>query len=168
MNKPIALDLPYPGTEGITADPEAARIISPAYAAAHSELTAILQYIYHHFNFQSLGDEEIASTLIGISVAEMRHLEILGETLSKLGVDPVFTRMPPYKCDFYSSSFVTYSKTAKKMIMDNISGELLAISDYKDMLARLKNEEVAAIISRIILDEELHVKVLKEILAGLC
>lgn len=164
MDRPITVELPYPKTDNITRDLEAARIIAPAYASAHSELTAILQYIYHHFNFDALGEDKIASTLIGISVAEMRHLDILGSLLLKLGADPVFTRMPPYKCDFFSACAVSYSKTPKKMLMDDISGELLAINDYNEMLKRLCNEDVAAVISRIILDEELHVKVLKDLL----
>ena len=48
------------------------------------------------------------------------------------------------------------------MLMDDINGELRAIADYDKILAELNNERVAAIIKRIKLDEELHVKVLRE------
>ena len=51
------------------------------------------------------------------------------------------------------------------MIMDDIQGELTAISDYQKMLFILKNEQVEAIIQRIILDEQLHVEKLKEMLS---
>ena len=51
--------------------------------------------------------------------------------------------------------------------MDSISGEMLAIKDYSEIEKRLSNEKVAAIIARIRLDEELHVKVLKEQLDNL-
>lgn len=168
MDRPIALELPYPEPKNLCPDPFSARVISAAYAGGHGELTAILQYVYHHFWFENSGDEKTASVLVGIAVAEMRHLDILGKTLLALGADPVFTRFPPYKCDFYSSSFVNYSKTAKKMLMDDIAGELKAINDYREMQSVLKNEEVSAIVSRIILDEELHVKVLKERLFAVC
>lgn len=165
MDKPILVDLPYPSIDDLQTDYYSAEIISKAYAGTHGELATILQYVYHHLNFQDAEQYEIASTLMAISIGEMKHLDILGETLLKLGVDPIFTRFPPYKCDYFNTSNVRYSKTPKKMIMDDITGELVAIEEYKDMINRLKNENVSAIISRIILDEELHVKVLKDILS---
>lgn len=168
MERPIAVELPYPEPNSVCTDPVSARIISAAYGGGHGELTAILQYTYHHFIFDKLGDEKTASVLVGIAVAEMRHLDIIGKTLLALGTDPVFTRFPPYKCDFYSASFVNYSVSAKKMLLDDIAGEMKAVNDYREMLRVLQNEEVAAIISRIILDEELHIKVLKERLCAVC
>ena len=168
MDKPIALNLPYPELKSLCRDNFSARVISPAYAGGHGELTSVLQYVYHGFWFENEGDAKTASVLLGISVAEMRHLDLIGKTLLALGVDPVFARFPPYKCDFYSSTFVNYSKNPKKMLLDDIAGELKAINDYKEMQSVLKNEEVSALISRIVLDEELHVKVLKERLFEVC
>lgn len=167
MEKALIVDLPYPNTEGIKEDFRSASIIAPAYASQHSELGAILQYVYHHFYFEKLGDDETASTLVRISVAEMKHLNLLGEVLIKLGVDPVFTRKPPYKTEFFSSSCISYSKTAKKMLLDDISGEMLAINEYNLMLEKLENEEVSAIIKRILLDEELHLLALKKCMKNL-
>ena len=46
--------------------------------------------------------------------------------------------------------------------MDDITGELTAIEEYTQMLGQLSDERVGAVISRIRLDEELHVKVLQE------
>ena len=50
----LSADAPYPGTEGITQDRESVRIISPAYADRGSELTAILQYVFHATVFSGL------------------------------------------------------------------------------------------------------------------
>lgn len=161
--KPICLDLPYPPLDCIGCDPLSARIIFPAYATAHGELTAVLQYIYHSFRFGCLEDRQTAETLVGIAVAEMRHFDILGEMLLRLGVDPVYTtNLPGTPFNFYSASAVSYSKTAKKMLMDDLSGELCAVQTYGRMLSCLCNEDVAAVIARIKMDEELHVQVLKE------
>ncbi len=161
MPKPIRVELPYPSLDGITIDCKSASIISPAYAGGHSELTATLQYIYHYFNFDNGCDKSTADTLMGIAITEMEHLEILGSMLIKLGADPVFTHFPPYKTDFYTARAVSYSKTPVKMLLDDISGEMVAISEYRKMISLLENERVAEIISRIILDEELHLEVLK-------
>jgi len=50
------------------------------------------------------------------------------------------------------------------MIEDDINGEREAIRDYERMLCKLKNEQAGAVISRIILDEQLHLETLKRML----
>ena len=163
MPKPIKIDLPYPSLAGIGEDLRTARLLSPAYAGIHSELTAILQYVYHYFNFIKEFDEKTADTLMGIAIAEMEHLEILGNLLVKLGVDPIYTHFPPYRTEYYSTRAVSYSKTPVKMLLDDISGEMLAISEYKNFIERSNNERVNEIIARILLDEELHLTMLKDL-----
>lgn len=164
MIKPIAIDLPYPDLDGIEKDYQSAMLISSAYAGLHSELSAVLQYVYHHYFFDYCHNEEIADVLIGISITEMRHFEILGALLLKLGVDPIFSERPPSKYCWFNTSGIYYSKTAQKMLMDDITGELSAINEYERILSNLQNERVQAVISRILLDEELHVKVLRGLL----
>lgn len=166
MTKPLIVDLPYPSLKNIEKDLVSARIISSAYATRHGELNAILQYVYHHYFFD---DEykEIADTLIGISLAEMKHLEILGSTLLKLGVEPVYSRFPPNRFDFYNASAVATGRNLENLLLEDISGELNAINTYNDILERLQNDKVCSIISRIKLDEELHVQILKKMLCKL-
>lgn len=160
---PLRVDLPYPSLEEIKPDLVSAKIISPAYAGQFSENTAIFQYIYHHFYWDSYDNEEFAKILEEISISEMIHLELLGETLLKLGVDPIFSNNPPCR-DYFRTSNVAYSKTPQKMIMDDIASEIGAINDYQQMLKKLKNEQVAALIQRIVLDEMLHLETFKEML----
>lgn len=154
--KPIAVNLPYPSTDGLLPDQASAKIIAPAYAAAHSETTAILQYVYHSFWFGEVNRENDKALVEGIAICEMHHLEILGNALLKLGVDPKFVAEPPAPTHFYNTSAVSYSKTPVKMLLDDVAGEMGAIKGYESMLRRLKNEAVAAIIQRILLDEYLH------------
>ena len=156
--------IPYPSIDGITKDIQSADIISPAYAGLHGELTAILQYTFQNMVFGYQNSEYYAELLESISVAEMRHFELLGKMLIKLGVTPVMSQIPPYKQNFFNTSAVNYSTAPQKMLMDSIEGELEAIRMYKSMLNKLKNEDVAAVIKRIILDEMLHVELLKDAL----
>ncbi|MEG2014439.1 MAG: demethoxyubiquinone hydroxylase family protein, partial [Clostridia bacterium] len=144
-------------------DIRSANIISLAYATKDGELTAILQYIFQSFIFRDK-DPETANTLESIAIAEMMHLKLLGNSLKNLGVTPIYSAQPPFPHNFYSAEYVTYSTTPVKMIMDNIYGEMNAIATYKKMLLLLKNEQVSAIIERIIIDEELHLATLKKLL----
>ncbi len=157
----------YPTLDGIQEDKRTAQIISPAYADRGSELTAILQYVYQSFIFEGLGFDKYAKTLEEIALAEMMHLDILGSVLYRLGVLPVYTSCPPKKFDFYTTAAVCYENEPQKMIMADIKGETEAIRAYEKMLTKLQNEQVSAIISRIILDEKLHLATLKAILIEL-
>jgi bacterioferritin len=61
------------------------------YAGAVSELTAINQYFYHHLVFEDKY-EDLAELEECISIIEMMHLELLGETILMLGVDPKYRK----------------------------------------------------------------------------
>lgn len=161
--KPLIVDLPYPKMEEITPNYTYAQIIAPAYSTKHSELTSILQYQFHALYFNKLNMPKFAETLISISLAEMEHLHILAELLNKLGLDSAYGINTPCGFQFYNTSFVSYSKTPNKMLLDDIAGEMLAISDYEDMLEKIQDEKVSAMISRILLDENLHVHALKQL-----
>ena len=161
MVKEIKVDLPYPETADIETDRFSASIIYPAFIGAHSELNAVIQYVYHELEFQMQDEIKIAQTLMGISVAEMHHFHLLGETLKRLGANSIFNDFP--QCVKPSGGCV-YGKVLDKMIVDDISGEMQAIQIYNSMLKNLSNQKVKRVIERIILDEELHLKVLKELL----
>lgn len=165
MIKPLKIDLPYPDVGKIKPNKQTASIIAPAYAGLHGEITATLQYLYHRFNFLQENDKKTAEVLLSISLAEMEHVEILGKTLMQLGVKPVYSLAPPYKYNFYNTSCVSYSNTPEKMLLDDISDEISAITQYEEMLKRLDDEYVEAIISRIILDEQLHIRALKDVIS---
>lgn len=165
--EPIKANLPYPPLDGIEPDLEAARIIGPAYASVYtSEVSASFQYIYHHFFFDKLKMNDFAYVVENIAIAEMIHIEILGKMLLQLGVDPIFSGNPPQR-NYYNTSMIAYSKTPQKMLMDDINAEMRAIKDYENIVKRLKNEKVAAVIQRIILDEQVHLEEFKRLLAKL-
>ena len=165
MFKPLTVNLPYPTLDDITEDKRSAIILNSAYAGSHGELNAILQYVYHYFYFKKLGKNDCANTAVSIALAEMMHLETLGELLLKLGADPIYATITPCGRDFYCANNVSYGNQFEKMIMDDVSGELVAIDCYERILRLLKNQKVSAVISRIKLDEELHVKALKQLLS---
>lgn len=165
MPKPITTSNPFPTTEGICPDALSLRIISPAYASPSGELNAILQYVYHSLFFDKNGYKDIADKLVGIAIAEMHHLDLLGKTILALGAAPVYAQYPPNCFNFYSGKFVCYSRTLKDMLEDDIRGERHAINSYTKMLTCLKNDRVKEIISRILEDEKLHLEILEKTLS---
>lgn len=159
--KTCASDVAYPSLEGVEEDAATLKIISSAYAGEEGELKAVLQYIYQHILFDNMGCKSYAAILRKIAIAEMKHLEILGELILKLGALPVYSYLPPYPINYYSARSVSYAKTPQKMILDDIAAEQCAIDAYTKMLCRLKNEQVAAVIQRIRMDETEHLATFK-------
>ena len=162
MLKPYIEDLPYPDLSALSPDCKNAQIIMPAYADAESEMTAVLQYIYQSINFDVCGNSRYATRLEEIAIAEMKHLDMLGEALLRMGVSPVYSRRPPNKCDFYSTCAVAYITQPAAMLAADITAETGAIRDYEKMLGKITDATLSALISRILLDEQLHLKAFKE------
>ena len=167
MPKPLIAEGAYPSLKNLQCDPYAARIIASAYATSSGELNATLQYIYHSISFLTSDDEARAELLQSIAIAEMLHLHLLGEALSRLGSPPVYSFSPPAHYNFYSTKFVAYSRSLRNMLEDDIMGEKYAIYGYERMLPRLKNDTLRSLICRILEDEHLHVEALKSSLEGL-
>lgn len=76
-------NLPYPEPRVESPNVQYANILLRDYSGAVSEFTAVNLYVYQHF----VSDEEYedyAELIGGISMAEMKHLELLGETIKLL------------------------------------------------------------------------------------
>lgn len=156
--EPLSVNAPYPTTEGLMPDCYSLGIISPAYASSSGELNAVLQYVYHSLEFERCGKKKWAEEISAIAVSEMKHLALLGKTISLLGARPVYCQNPASAFGYYSAKFVAYSNSLLHMAEDDVIAERHAIAGYERMLKRLKNEQVKAIIARILEDEYLHLK----------
>lgn len=161
MLKPLSENLPYPQISNIKPSVKDATLLSTAYADNHGELTAILQYVYQAITANAQGNIELSQTLLSIAFSEMTHLRLIGDALIRLGVSPVFSRRPPNRCDFYSSSSIDYSSSLATMIATDIADETDAIRVYEYILVKLNDPMVIDLVSRIVLDEKLHLSTLK-------
>ena len=167
MPKPMTADKPFPTTEGLCRDAYSLRVISPAYATPASELNAVLQYLYHYHHFKACGYADFADTIESIAIAEMMHLKLLGASILALGAAPIYTANPTALFNFYSSKFVTYSRSLVCMAEDDVRAEKQAIHDYERILRVLKNAKVKEIIERILEDERMHLAAFEDILHSL-
>ena len=93
-----------------------------------------------HILFDHAGCKDYADILLKVAITEMKHLEILGSLILRLGAAPVYSYLPPYRINYYSAHAVSYSKVPQKMMLDDIEAEECAIDTYTKMLCRLKND----------------------------
>ena len=81
---PLMLPFPYPPARVQEQNPFYAKLLTVDYCGAVSELTAITQYIQGE-SCMCCGHCAEARTLLGIAMAEMIHLQKLGELIMLLG-----------------------------------------------------------------------------------
>ena len=155
----FASELPYPKVE-VAKNLAQAKLLMPDYAGPQGELTAVLTYCFQ--NYVSPNYPDVAKAMMGIAKTEMHHHRLLGDAIFKLGGYPVMGART-----YWNGSMANYTLDPKKYLLQNITAEETAILNYERTILNLDDECVKMLIERIILDEEIHVKIFKELLKEL-
>lgn len=156
------VDLPYPEPMIEKKDVYYANILFDDYSGVISEMTAINLYIYQHIIGEEAYDK-YAEIVGGIAMAEMKHLELLGETIKLLGLKPVFKGSCAVYNRPWNAQYVNYSSNIRDMIEEDIKSEKKAIENYKYHIYLIQDKYIRNLLERIILDERLHLKLFKEL-----
>ncbi len=162
--KPIMADLPYPEIQVRAKNQTYANLLSADYCGATSEMSAITQYINNE-NRLSCEKCPLAKTILGIAMAEMMHLQKLGEMIFLLGgrVDFV-AKQQNGRNVMWTPGFLSLSENARKMILADIEAEKAAISQYRMHIKVIRDDCVNRVLERIIMDEEYHIMILQVLL----
>lgn len=170
--KPLALDMPYPPTDGAAPNEKYAELIRGSFSGRESEMTAVMNCVYHGMRFcQSC--PELSQTLIGIALCELRHFIILGKLLLALGSDPKFFCCLPTNSNaggWWSAHPLTvnYRDSIDKALQNGIAAEKAAIAEYQSIAKYADDDCVRAVLKRITGDEELHLETLKCLYSRFC
>ena len=153
------VDKPYPEVRVERKNIEYAKLLLDDYASEVGEDRAIHQYVYQKFD--KFKDNPLFSkTLSQIAMVEMRHLELLGETIKLLGVNPEFRFVDKNTnyLVYWNSSFVDYTTDIVEMLRSDIKIEEEAIRKYRYHISLINDKYIKALLYRIIEDEEVHIK----------
>ena len=159
----VVVDIPYPSIEISRKDPNFAYKLLNVYAGNISELSAITQYSFQSFYLNEYKD--LSNILEQISIVEMRHLKILGKLILKLGLIPYYVT---YCCgnrpNPWNADFIDYTLDYRDMLLSNINTEISAIRDYNRLINETNDSNIKDILRRIIVDEERHIEIFRELL----
>lgn len=165
--RPAMTPLPYPPLQVRCRNREYADLLSVDYCGAVSEMTAITQYINNE-NRLSCQHCALAKVILGIAMAEMMHLQKLGEMVYLLGGEVDFVaRQPGHKGELWTPAYLDIPENAREMLRADIEGERAAISQYKRHIGMMDDDYVIATLARIIGDEEYHIMLLHDLLKGI-
>lgn len=161
---PIMMDLPYPSIKVCGKNQAYADLLSIDYCGSVSEMSAITQYINNE-NRLSVEKCSVAKTILGIAMAEMIHLQKLGQLIVLLGGNLNFmARQSNGRMRMWTPEYINIPENAKKMILVNIESEKSAINQYRMHIKMINDKYVNAILARIIKDEEYHIMMLQAVL----
>ncbi|MCT8978020.1 manganese catalase family protein [Clostridium sp. CX1] len=139
-----------------------ANLLLQDYAGAVSEFTAVSLYSYQHF----VSDDrykEFAEIIGQISITEMKHLELLGETIKLLGVKPAFVSSVCPCGKVWNAGYVNFADKIKAMLIEDIKAETEAIRNYRYHMSVIKDKYIRKLLARIIADEEVHLRIFKKL-----
>lgn len=154
------MDLPYPPIRVEEANCTYGSEMLSNMADVISEISDVTRYFYNSVvmkqNFPSF-----STCYHHISIVEMHHLNMFAELALLLGEDPRLWCGRNQKT-WWSPSYLTYPNEAGRLIMDSIEAERAAINKYSCQANTIKDENIVAVLNRIILDEERHIEIFSE------
>jgi len=166
LNRWCALPEPYPEPRVVRPNHYYAMLLLEDYAGTVSEMTAINQYFYHHLTFETYND--LAELEECISIIEMHHLELLGETIQLLGVPPEFRTLTNNRANYWNASYVYYGNNICDRLAADIAAEKAAIQNYRFHQYIIDDPNIKQLLERIIKDEEHHLRLFSEAAAKYC
>ena len=165
--KPIMVEAPYPPIQVTERNQVYANLLSNDYCGSVSELSAIAQYINNE-NRMSGEQCALAKTVLGIAMAEMIHLQKLGELIFLLGGSIDFTAKTQNGCQkMWTPQYITIPQRPREMLIADIESEKDAIRQYKMHMGMICDNAVNAVLARIIKDEEYHIILLQALMEEL-
>ena len=144
-----------------------ANLLSIDYCGSVSEMSAITQYINNE-NRLSCDRCTTAQTLLGIAMAEMMHLQKLGELICLLGGNVDFTaKYQKGGQKLWTPAYLSIPQNLGKMLLADIEAEKAAINQYRMHMQMMNDEYVNAVLARIIKDEEYHIMLIQVLCTAL-
>jgi bacterioferritin len=104
---------------------------------------AIIQYLNHAY---AIGEGDLACEIEAIAREEMRHLDMLAETITRLGGTPSTKR----------GTMRTEGKIPPEWMQNDVLAEEDAIALYKKHIKAITDPEIRLTLQRILSDEESH------------
>ncbi len=158
--RPAMASMPYPPIKAECKNPNYANLLKIDYCGAVSEMSAITQYINNE-NRLSLEMCQMAKIILGIAMAEMMHLQKLGEMICLLGGNiDYMIRLNNGRQKMWTPQYLSIPQNLNEMIKADIEAEKAAINQYMAHIKMINDKYINAVLSRIIVDEEYHIMLL--------
>lgn len=159
------IDAPCPKVQASGPNRSAARQMLDNVGGSNSEMSAVALYVYNGLILPS--DGPLAQLFHRISIVEMRHLQIFGTLAAQLGENP---RLWTWRCGrmaWWSPGYNTYTSELRPLLAAAAEGERRAIEKYRRQRDEIHDPNITENLSRILLDEQAHLRAFEYLLQTL-
>lgn len=130
------------------------KIIETLNKVRVEELTAIMQYLQHHYRAKGINSPTVSEIFKKLSIVEMKHAYALAERITALG------GIPTTKIDK-----INVPEKLEEMIRENYEVEKVAIEDFKGYIKEVSEDiTTRRMLEDILADEEEHLDELGKLL----
>lgn len=157
---------PYPPIEPQGENALYANAMLDNVGGMNSEMSAVSLYFYNHII--TGGYDEVTDAFHNISIVEMHHLEIFASLAAQLGEDPRLWSQRECGKIYWSPSYNQYPLCLCELLKNAFTSEQAAIRKYEHQLTFIKDENITANLKRIIMDEKIHIELLKGLIEKYC
>lgn len=130
-----------------------------AYAGKDSELSAVTAYLYQA---AILDKPEFDALFRPIAYDELRHLEMLGVALHRLGADPRYGAFHEGHWMDWRSRYLDYTKDLCKILEMNMRDEAEDARMYRELAQKILIPEIQEMLLQIACDEDRHCQCFSE------
>lgn len=156
-----ASDKPYPKIKVERQNLSYARAMLDNMGGRNSEMNAVSLYIYNSLIAEN--EPTLSEPFQKISIVEMHHLKMFGQLAYSLGENPRLWSVQGNGKVYWSPGYNHYPTQLKPLLLNAIQHEQEAIQQYEKQTRWIYDECICAILKRIILDEEIHLKIYKNL-----
>ena len=158
---------PWPPVRVERPNPRYAAEMLSNIGACDSEMTAAALYFYNS-TVLSDAEPEFSGIFHRISIVEMRHLEIFARLAHLLGADPRLWSFHNDRLCYWSPACSRYPTQMTALLQNALALEQETILKYRQQAARICDACLADLLNRVILDEQLHLEIFRQMLAEVC
>lgn len=127
-----------------------------------AEMNTLNAYFYSAAAFGA--DEELQRIFSGIMAAEAVHMGYFARLACMHGAEPRLWYRREGKLRYWDPSSAVYAKSPAEAIKAAIAMEAAAIRKYEDQKREIPDKCIRELLTRIVLDERLHMDVFKRLL----
>ena len=132
----------------------------------NSEMTAVSLYLYNNLLIDE--DEHLSNIFRSISIVEMHHLHIFGQIARLMGEHPRLWTHRKNRMQYWTPAYNNYYVELKPLLQNALNSERDAVRKYQAQCEQIRDIHIVKCLERIIVDEELHIKLLISLLEKYC
>lgn len=155
-------DKAYPSIHIEEENNELGTMLLECYAAELSELSSVTRYSYLNIVLDN-EYEEIKEIYRGLSIVELHHMNMIGELIKQLGVMPRYYHKNKNNITMWNGNYVPGKYDMESTLLDSIQHEKDMINKYNSIIERVDHIVIKEVLSRIIMDEVIHISLLEEL-----